>query len=287
MFICLKFCTAFTALYYHCRYHCMTLLMPSTQARSASWCTDCRAWLREAWNWDWTAVLSQRPSLLECIACSEKVTPRARHRLPSAKSTDWEGYVWGACNCCVLVTCVWLYLFACPSCLASIHRHGRAWPDASLTGLFAALGPSALPSTCYALSHWACMNHELPWPCIQGAVADVCLLEKRCSHPPLTEELTLREACCHPGDVHRASPAAAAIMGWHTPSGKHLAVGSLLSPHDNSCYRAIPPVFGAHHGMLTPGIMTTHVLCDSPSFGLEVGTHFAPILLSLIFQHLL
>lgn len=40
MFICLNFFTAiaFSALYYHRWHHCMTV--PSTQARSAPWCTD-------------------------------------------------------------------------------------------------------------------------------------------------------------------------------------------------------------------------------------------------------
>lgn len=116
---------------------------------------------------------------------------------------------------------------------------------------------------------------------IQGTVADVCLLDKCHSHPQLIEELTLGDACSCTRDACSASPPAVAMpsvsLGEHTfwavPRGPPYLVHVTRAASG-----VMRPVFSAHHGILTCGIMTiccrclvSCMHCDSPSFSLEAG----------------
>lgn len=151
--------------------------------------------------------LFQCISLLECFACSNRVIHSERWNVFRGQE-KWLGWLNRECiHHCVLITCIWLYLFMSLLCPPYTHRHGRAWPTAVLTGLFATLDTLALPSTCYIKR----MGMHESWATlaiIQGTVADVCLLEKCHSHPQLLEELTLGDACNCTRDMCSASPPA-------------------------------------------------------------------------------
>lgn len=143
---------------------------------------------------DWAAFLFQGISLLEFFACSNRVMIPGEGWNVFRGQEKWLGWLNTECiRHCVLTTCIWLYLFMSLLCPLYMHRHGSAWPTTVLAGLFATLDTSALPSSCYVKP----MGMHESWATlaiIQGAVADVCLLEKCHSHPQLIEELTLGDA---------------------------------------------------------------------------------------------
>lgn len=224
---------------------------------------------------DWAVLVFQWISL-GCFAFSNEVTPSKRWNVfrGQEKQLGWLNMEY--IHHCVLITCVWLYLFIsllCPPCAG--HR-GKAWATTVLTALLATLDTSVLPSTCYIKP----MGMHESWATlaiIPGAVADACLLEKCHSHPQPTEELTSGDAWNCIRDICSASPPAV-IMSSISFRG-HILVGStsLWAPclaHITRCAsEVIWPVFSVVLGRFAWNIMAICCSCthyDSPSFSLEV-----------------
>lgn len=179
------------------------------QARSSVWCIGCvKAQSTVEGRCDWAVLIFQCMSPLACFACSNRVIWNVFRG-----QEKWLGLLNMECiHHCVLIICIFRYFFTSLLCSTYTHRHGRAWPTAGLTGLVVTLDTWALPSTCY-IKPMAMHESWATLAIIQGAVADVCLLEKCHSHPQFIEELTLGDTCHCTRDMCSASHPAVIMSG--------------------------------------------------------------------------